>query len=56
MIVIKARIARRGEGVMAPAGVLDHFDHRLEVEAEGLRRQARCGIGAARQRARHRGI
>ena len=55
-VVVKARIASGGERIVTSTGVLDHFHHGLEIETEGLGGEARRGVGAARQRPRHRGI
>ena len=55
-VVVKARIASGGEGIVASARVLDHFHHRFKIETESLGGKARRGIGAAGQRPRHRGI
>ena len=55
-VVVIARIAGGGEGVVAADRILDDLDQRLEIAVEGLGRQAGRRIAAAEQRARDGGI
>ncbi|MNF93976.1 hypothetical protein D3C84_766710 [compost metagenome] len=47
--LVVASGAGQGERVVAADGVLHHFEHRLHVPVEKLRKQPRCRVGAAVQ-------